>query len=82
MVGISADSAAGNKDRPCSGLRLLGLFLTMHHPGELVGKDLLGLVELTAFPGSSISSTCSSGRKVSMRMHFITSASPTFRQYW
>ena len=30
----------------------------------------------------SISSICSSGRKVSMRMHFITSASSTLRQYW
>ena len=30
----------------------------------------------------SISSICSRGRKVSIRIHFKTSASPTFRQYW
>ena len=31
---------------------------------------------------ASISRMVSSGRKVSIRMHFITSASSTFRQYW
>ena len=30
--------------------RLVGLFLAVHQLGQLVGKDLLGLVELRALP--------------------------------
>ena len=45
-------------------------------------KARISLARLSWLPSHlSISSICSSGRKVSMRMHLRTSSSPTLRQY-
>ena len=65
-------AAAAAAEQGAGGLlSLVGLLLAVDQLGQLVGQDLLGLIELAA-----------RGRKVSIRMHLSTSASPTFRQYW
>ena len=74
--GVAAEQSAGGV------LSLFGFFLAMNHAGQLVSQNFLGLVQAADPSRCSISSICSSGRKVSIRMHFITSASPTLRQYW
>ena len=60
------------------------------HPARMADRilgmgDIVSLVErsFSLLPSQeSISSICSSGRKVSIRIHFKTSASSTFLQYW
>ncbi len=67
--------------QPMAIVHYANFLLAVDQLRQLVGQDLLGLIELASFQ-LSISSISSSGRKVSIRMHLRTSASSTFRQYW
>ena len=70
---------------PKSALASASAFFAASSPWTIFvsSKAKISLARLRSLPVHlSISSICSSGRKVSIRMHFMTSASPTLRQYW
>lgn len=62
----------GGKDGPGRIEGFLGVFLAVHDPGQLKGKDFLGTVELRTLQ-LSIASISSIGRKVSIFRHLMTS---------
>ena len=82
VVGMLALSPPPPNRARAASWAFCGLLLAVDQLGQLVGQDLLGACSAGCPATVSISSICSRGRKVSIRMHLSTSASPTFRQYW